>query len=452
MNRVHGTSPETIASPQSRIITQSLLFGLVTGLVDALLIQMDVGGRHVFYLTPWMWFWVPLIWISFCLAVGFVCLIPPLRRLALSALLAAGPGVLLISRGGPALKHGANISTAAAIGACLIVLAFLLIAGLRLPWPRALVLRSPAIVLILCGTIVLAVGAGMSRRSGVSTAVPVRVGESQRPNVVLIFLDTMRYDDARRMSNLVRFGASAITFENAWAPAPWTIPSHFSVLTGADPSSIDFVERFRRFPDNGVTLAQQLAERGYTTRAVFANPLLNPRTGFNRGFEWFEYSQSFDGCRSGLAALLHSAEFHGYIARTGICGWMSASEVVQDAIAAVDSAKRPYFLAVNFIDPHAPYFIEPQCRDSEPGRYTRSDWALFGRISNSGGRGVLPAPVSARVHSQYQAAVRCMDRSLGQLIDYLDHQPDRRRTIVAIVGDHGEEFGEHGFVGHGNTL
>src|SRR5260221_136358 len=72
-------------------------------------------------------------------------------------------------------------------------------------------------------------------------ASPARTG---RPNVVLVFLDTTRYDDALgssqpSMPNLQRFAQSATTFESAWAPASWTVPSHLAMLTGTDPWTLD---------------------------------------------------------------------------------------------------------------------------------------------------------------------------------------------------------------------
>src|SRR5262249_8655945 len=53
---------------------------------------------------------------------------------------------------------------------------------------------------------------------------------------------------------------------------------------------------------------------------------------------------------------------------------------------------------------------------------------------------------------QYRAALRCMDRSLGDLFQELDQTPEGRRTVVAVVGDHGEQFGLHGLMGHGQSL
>lgn len=49
----------------------------------------------------------------------------------------------------------------------------------------------------------------------------------------------------------------------------------------------------------------------------------------------------------------------------------------------------------------------------------------------------------------YRAAIRCLDRNLTPIVDW---RSQRRPTVLAIVGDHGEQFGEHGLLRHGNSL
>jgi arylsulfatase A-like enzyme len=49
----------------------------------------------------------------------------------------------------------------------------------------------------------------------------------------------------------------------------------------------------------------------------------------------------------------------------------------------------------------------------------------------------------------YRAAIRCLDRHLAPIVDW---RSPRRPTVLAIVGDHGEQFGEHGLLRHGNSL
>jgi arylsulfatase A-like enzyme len=81
----------------------------------------------------------------------------------------------------------------------------------------------------------------------------------------------------------------------------------------------------------------------------------------------------------------------------------------------LDDTDGPVFLTLNYMDAHDPYYVERSC---------------------GGGRG-------------YRAALACLDRSLAPIIDW---RSPRRPTVVAVVGDHGEQFGEHGLVGHGNSL
>src|SRR5207244_3217803 len=64
-----------------------------------------------------------------------------------------------------------------------------------------------------------------------------------RPNVLLVSLDTLRPDHLgcwgyRRPTSpsLDRFAAGSIRFANCRAQAPWTLPSHMSLLTSMLPS------------------------------------------------------------------------------------------------------------------------------------------------------------------------------------------------------------------------
>jgi arylsulfatase A-like enzyme len=56
---------------------------------------------------------------------------------------------------------------------------------------------------------------------------------------------------------------------------------------------------------------------------------------------------------------------------------------------------------------------------------------------------------AGRMHAQYRQVLACMDRSLGSLLDAVQGDAS---TIVVVVGDHGEQFGEHNLGGHGNSV
>jgi len=127
-----------------------------------------------------------------------------------------------------------------------------------------------------------------------------------------------------------------------------------------------------------------------------------------------------------------------------ICSWLKASEITERALQFVRRAKKPYFLTLNYLDAHEPYYVPSECRAPSFQIVPRKQREV---VLSSDPSGARPDPaIVNRMHAQYRAAINCMDRSLGKLLEELERDPN---TIIAIVGDHGEEFVEHGRGGHG---
>ncbi|MFS8882861.1 sulfatase [Synechococcus sp. R55.3] len=131
---------------------------------------------------------------------------------------------------------------------------------------------------------------------------PARAGAAaERPNILLIVLDTQRADRlscywseaerARQLPtspNLDRLAAESTLFERAIAPAQWTIPSHASLFTGEYPSTHQTVQADLELSPALPTLAELLQLSGYTTVGFCNNPLVGIlKNGLRRGFETF---------------------------------------------------------------------------------------------------------------------------------------------------------------------
>ncbi len=226
-----------------------------------------------------------------------------------------------------------------------------------------------------------------------------------RPDLLLVSIDTLRadapgcYGGRAKTPRLDALAAAGARFSRALTPVPLTLPAHATLLTGLDPNQ-------HGLRDNGQgalaqpipTLAELLHAAGYETLAVVGSRVLDRRFGLDRGFA--RYDDRMTAERTG--------EF-GYPER-------SAAAVVDAALAgaAASAPSQPLFLWVHFYDAHAPY--------DAPGDDP---------------------------HSRYLGEVEAVDRELGRLLDGL--RPERPR-IVAVVGDHGESFGEHGESEHGYLL
>ncbi|WP_244352529.1 sulfatase [Thermostichus vulcanus] len=128
-----------------------------------------------------------------------------------------------------------------------------------------------------------------------------KTGSGERPNILLIVLDTQRADrlscywsEAERAKrtptspNLDRLASESTLFERAIAPAQWTIPSHASMFTGEYPSTHQTVQADIELSPSFPTLAELLKFSGYSTVGFCNNPLVGIlKNGLRRGFETF---------------------------------------------------------------------------------------------------------------------------------------------------------------------
>ncbi|HEV8433689.1 MAG TPA: sulfatase [Thermoanaerobaculia bacterium] len=409
--------------------------GLIAGLADAVLIAANVGnGGGMTYTPPLAW--IGVIWTSVTLGTvtGLLFGSPRLGRFRGMLIGIVVAGVLVLARGMAPLReitlwHTPLLAIVCLIGTTVvsIPLLFIPVQDIRrgTAWRWTAMAAVSAIALIVAG-----LDPQLPRWS--PNAAP-----PDAPNVALIFLDTVRHDDALgnppSMPSLERFSKTAIDFENAWAPAPWTVPSHLAVLTGKNPWSPDAAT---------TTLAERLQSRHFDTAAVSANPLLG-RPAFFPGYSAFTYSKAAGVCRSAFAYLLtRSAAYGG--PRIPFCAWFTASEVTSRALDFVQRARRPYFLTVNYMDAHYPYYVPRECHDFDAS-LTRQEREAFHHFN------AAAPPSSAligHVHREYRATLACIDRSLAKLLAGLDDQ----HTVIVIAGDHGEQFGEHGLIEHGNSV
>jgi len=425
----------------SKSLSFSVAAGVATGLADAVF----VVTTHSVYDPVRAWFVLPLAWSVLCLCVAVIFSIGPLRRALPGAVAFAGPGLLVISRLGTWLRLQTTISlalaTALSVGVA-VLLAWIASRTVAPPqrFERRLIV-APFVAAAFLGFCLFVTPHLFKTKT---------IAADSRKNVVLIFLDTLRYDDASTMRSLEGLGAHGAVFDNAWAPGPWTLPSHLAVLTGVDPWKVEFDSSALRFARQGVGLGEAFAARGYRTGAVFANALLRPQSGVSRGFEHIEVAAPSSLCASGVMHLVNRFYVHAG-KRCPVCDPIVASHVTARAADFVEHAPRPYFMALNYLDVHVPYYVESKCRDD--GSPAIIDAATRNALDSAFAEQTpLPRDVAIRARAQYRAAARCLDRSLADLFRTLEQQPDAQNTIIAVVGDHGEQFGRHGLVGHGNSL
>lgn len=254
----------------------------------------------------------------------------------------------------------------------------------------------------LIGGLLLAAGCGRWWGAGASDGVPTRV--------VLVTIDTLRadhvgcYGDADAETPVLdALARKGVRFDLAQSPAPLTLPSHTTLLTGLDPP--DHGSRHNglfRLRDDVPTLQGALSRQGYATAAFVSAFVLEHRFGLSRGFD------SYDDAL-GLSAPGH--EGAGVEARRG-------DRTVAAALTWLEHAPDRFFLWVHLYDVHAPY--------------------------------APPQPYAAR-HAPYDGEVAFADAQVGRLLSAVDEHFGAG-TLVVVTSDHGESLGEHGELSHSHTI
>jgi arylsulfatase A-like enzyme len=245
--------------------------------------------------------------------------------------------------------------------------------------------------------------------------------------VILFLVDTLRADALGAYGNDVvetpaidRFAREGALFERAFAQSSWTRPSVTSILTGLHPS-VHGVERRGSLLSPAVTfLPEVLREHGYRTGFLATNPNVGSFFGYSRGFD--DFLELYERRQRGRVSPQE------LVARS--------DQVVDRAKEWMEEVSEPFFLVVFVVDPHFPYEPPPD----------------FNRYVDRNVRTPGQAPGQDPRHALYFGEVAFVDHSFGELMDYLGKRGLSERTISILTSDHGEEFFDHGQIGHGKAL
>jgi arylsulfatase A-like enzyme len=233
-----------------------------------------------------------------------------------------------------------------------------------------------------------------------------------------------------------RFAEGAFVFRYARAQASWTLPSFATIFTSQYPAVHEAAAN-RPLGTSQPTLAEILASRGYDTRAVVANELCLPFTGVTRGFRDFHY-WNMVGWLKVIGYYDTNLFFPAFRKGREEKPDSRITTVLTDATLKRLERRggRPFFLWLHYLDPHGPYWAPPEYVDAA-ARESPKSRTKEGRRDDGLRR------------ENYDGEVRYVDHELGRILRVLNRRPN---TVVIISSDHGEEFFEHGDVGHGHTV
>ncbi len=262
------------------------------------------------------------------------------------------------------------------------------------------IVKQPAILFIALALLVIGVAAS--------------IYSFRRPpqlNVILITLDTTRADHlgaygyrqglTAAFDDLAQHG---VLFDHAYAPAPITLPSHATMLTGLHPPEHGLrVNGGGSLAKETPLLPEMLKKHGYETAAFIAAFVLHSKFGLSRGFDVYDDNFSQD-----------TISAHGGDRRR------DGREIVDAASQWLKQrTSRPFFCWIHLYDAHSEY-------DSRPG--------LFGDRFE---------------HNPYDAGVAVEIEQLGRVMTLLKERKLDKNTLIVVAGDHGEGLCDHLEVDHG---
>lgn len=260
-------------------------------------------------------------------------------------------------------------------------------------------------------------------------------------NVVVFLIDTLRADrltpynpETRvRTPALSRFVEAATTMGGAHSQENWTKPSVATLLSSLMPWQHTAIESESVVPRSVELLPERLQAHGFHTGSFIANGYVSDRFGFGQG--WNTY--------------------RNYIRE----GRRTRSEfVAADVLAWLDARpeESPFFLYVHTIDPHVPYrpparFLELY---GEPGYRGRVDFRRDATFLENVKLGRIRLADADRRHLEalYDGEISYHDVHFGAILEGLERRGLADDTLVIVTSDHGEEFWDHGSVGHGHSV
>jgi len=271
-------------------------------------------------------------------------------------------------------------------------------------------------------------------------------------NLLLISVDTLRADAvgcyggpekggaaaSAETPNLDRLAAAGTRFANVLSPTSWTLPAHVTLFSGQHPLVHETVKATLPVdPLHTAMLQQRLRAAGRATAAFTAGGLVHARYGFGPGFDAYSMKDP-----AGVVGL------HRRIGDAPDRDAAPGEDRMEPVVAWLEERRDvPFFL---FVHTYLVHNYRPKAAWMKDGK---APPAL--EESNALRQAALagePAAV-ARMRELYRWSASEADGEIvGRLLATLDRLGLAGDTLVVVVADHGEEFREHGAIGHGNEL
>jgi CRISPR/Cas system CMR-associated protein Cmr5 small subunit len=272
------------------------------------------------------------------------------------------------------------------------------------------------------------------------------------------------------------------TIYKGYSDSFWTLPSHFSLFTGMSPKKHGIHEDLSKnnFESTmelgshytGTTLAWELGKKGYETIAVSNNPIVSPLSGLSKGFKTFilhtnwipniiglnyfeqkklkyylkKYDIKYDINNEDKLKLfttffkISKKNLKESLKMTSLYAKIKfkklSNPIVMDkghlfTLSLLDGFefREPFFLFVNLMEAHEPYY------NTDP-----NPLLLLKYKSKKG-------TIMKRLKAYYRSTNLCIN-TVSEIAKILNNKSIISRTLFIFTSDHGQEFREHGSLGH----
>lgn len=283
----------------------------------------------------------------------------------------------------------------------------------------------------------------------------------EKSNIIIISIDTLRADHLGTYGykkdtspNIDALAKKSIVFENAFSPAPWTIPSYASLFTGVYPLKhrVFTKELNEKFP----TMAEVLKENGYKTAAFISSQMLSQRSNeIGRGFDLydevdekdFEESLSDDAYKADRVEWWESSKYNAQRARRVT---NKASEWLRR------NKDKKFFLFLHYFDPHPLYEAPEPFKNKFSSQFPDDikqglENAMAQKRALSYSYLNLTDEDIEYLKARYDEEIAYTDYYIGELFKKIDSLKIDKNTIIVITADHGEGF-DHDYFNHGYRL
>jgi len=295
-------------------------------------------------------------------------------------------------------------------------------------------------------------------------------------NVLFVVMDTVRKDHLGPYGyhrdttpGLDKFAEEATVFDNAVAPAPWTLPVHASIFTGMYPSRHG-ADQENPYLEGATTLAQSLSAAGHETACYSSNAWITPYTHLTDGFDdqdnFFEVMPGdlLSGPLARMWQVLNDNPRLRKLADMIVSAGNTAHEYLSSGegadsktprvidrtkqfVEAAEAGDDGWFSFINLMDAHLPYHPPEEFREEFAPGADSTEVCQNSKEFNSGARDIDDEEWED-IRGLYDAEIAHIDSQLTRLFDWLKATDRWDDTAVVVCADHGELHGEHGLYGH----